>query len=291
MNYDLLCETLSFTKDNEVYVKKVDEYLFSIVKTVDNQYVLVSILDYTFDNNNEIFNNIKDNYKIKFNSTIKPSDTLLIKINGKTETEAAEFCASAIKELVQWFNENNIMPNYKCLFCGERSDEAINVKGYYVYSHTECKEKFKEQAMDEINSKENTNVSSNPVLSIILSLVFVVLSIIIVKILEILTETYFSIAYALPPFAAYFGYKLGKAKIDSKAKILFGVFSFVGTIVSYAFDIYLYKMAYPEFTYAEILMSDIGSALFILVSYIFGMVFLNRYISKNDRIKKEINKL
>ena len=42
MNFDNVCNLVSFEKGANGYYKKVDKYLFSLLKTTDNKIILVS---------------------------------------------------------------------------------------------------------------------------------------------------------------------------------------------------------------------------------------------------------
>lgn len=289
-NFDIVANNLMFDKDGEFYVKEVEDYLFSLIKTVDKQMLLVTLVNYSFDPKEENFKEFQKNLSIKLSSTVNPNDTIIVKVTGKNDDEATESIALNMKALINYFKDHNINHSHSCWFCGESSDETVCIKGFNVYSHKSCKENYKKDAIKEIDNDNNYN--ENPTLSIILSFLGAFIGLIPFVLIFLFSEYYYSILLAIPPFCSYFGYKLGKAKPDKKATVCSIVFSFIAVATAYLLLVVLLKELYGEYSYMEIVEATIGDLLFMLVSYGLGIMISYRYISKNtDKIKKEIDKL
>ena len=290
VNLDNIALELLFEKQNEFYIKEVDGYLFSLIKTIDKQILLVSVLNYCFDANDSKFKDFHKSLGIKLISTVVKNDTILIKASGKNDIEVSENIALSMKTLIEYFKENDIRHNHQCWFCGEATDESICIKGFHVHGHVTCKENYKKAATEQINSNENYN--ENRSMSIILSFLGAFIGLIPFILIFFLTGYYFSLLIAIPPVSSYYGYKLGKAKPDSKATICSIVFSFIAVMTGYALLIVLLKQYNNDLSYIDLIIGTIGDLIFMLVSYGLGIMISYRYISKNtENIKKEIDKL
>ena len=86
-NFDNIANNLMFDKDGEFYVKEVEDYLFSLIKTVDKQMLLVTLVNYSFDPKEENFKEFQKNLSIKLSSTVNPNDTIIVKVTGKNDDE------------------------------------------------------------------------------------------------------------------------------------------------------------------------------------------------------------
>ena len=291
MNFDNVCNLLSFEKGANGYYKKVDKYLFSLLKTTDNKIILVSELNHSFDNSDEVFNEMQKRLKIKLASGTLQNNTLIIKIDGKKDEELSENIASVVKELIEYFELNNIDHSHQCKICHMITDEVIDINGICTYGHKECKENLIKEAVEEIDN--NPNVNPNKLTSVVLSFIGAFIGIIPIVVIVFFTSTFYSLLFILPPLASFFGYKLGKAKLDKLSTILPIIFSFISVMFSYFLILLIIADDNPGVTVKDLFLSDIVTFIYVIGFYVLGVVFSYRTITKNnnENVKKRIKNI
>ncbi len=195
-----------------------------------------------------------------------------------------------INNLTNVFKEYDILDNSNCCLCGsEKEDEEVTYniyKGLYIATHKTCIEASYEQERALIEA-ENANISKLPI-SIVFAIVGAFVGLIPAMIVVVGFGWLFGILFALSPFCAFFGYKLGKAPLRWYATLTAAVSSVIATVlivvVCYALLASLAEVSFadliadPESGFTSLLLQGV---LFDVV----GIAIAWNYITKTTNTK------
>lgn len=213
---------------------------------------------------------------------------------GKVKNEKV---ANAIDLLDKWTElmpSLGILPQTKCIYCGlDKEDEEVvytNYNGFYLPQHLSCREQAK-QKVKEMIEEDNKNLTNLPI-SILLSTIGSFLAALLINLVSmfLLDGTVYALMYIIIPFAAYFGYKLGKSP---KSKVmLYTVIgtSYVGTFIVdlcfYALMASAENMSFGQFLtqyQSDILQSTFVSFAFLAIGIILAWKAINKTTDQQER--------
>lgn len=229
---------------------------------------------------------------------LSKQDTLIIvfpKKAPKQEINKLNFFIAIRNDVFNILAENGYYPINKCVVCNQTQDEEPVRKVHrnlHVLMHEECAKDTSSHVRQEVIEDEGR--SELLMGSILLALFGCLIGMIPIVILLFGAQTYLGILYFIPPFAAFYGYKLGKAPRNNSMIATVVIICFL-VVIAFEYMQWVFIAEYEEvslsvlFAHPEVVAQAIRDFLFSFMFMGIGISVAWRYMmgkTNKSRIKE-----
>ena len=290
MKVNELGQALGFNNSKGNYYINKGGYLLSLVQGDNGICLLASVFDRTITKADEkIFKLAKKSNGLRSLHILNDTVVLILPFAFKVNEKVLEKINVVIDEFVAAASEAGLEQSKKCVICGEETEEVNAINGLFEYAHDECTNNLKENLLKQIDNEMNTNTERGK--SIIFSLSMALIGIIPTIIVLFLFSYIFGLLFAIPPMAAFWGYKKGGAVLDKVATTCAVAFSFLATLmVSFMYVSTVSTLG--EISFAESVSLCIPDIVSFVIFWGLGILISVKYISNTiNKRRKDIEKL
>ncbi|PKK93585.1 MAG: hypothetical protein CVV61_03910 [Tenericutes bacterium HGW-Tenericutes-6] len=302
MKIEKAAEKLGFFKEKDTFVKRVGNYEFYLIKyKMNGSYVGVPMIAFASSKTIE-----KDQYKrilkaaglrSAFKESILLNQNAIIFGYGLKANDPIKM-DERLRQFADALKTEDIYPLNYCPYCGkeEDTDDLKNIDGILVPVHKACLSSYVEHVSEQLELSEKTN--DHMLKSILLTVLFGFFGIIPSYIILSFTGFYSAWLFLIIPFAAFYGFKLGKAQKRSYVIFLIAA---ITMILAPAFMLFVYydaalfnEMSFVDFvTHEEVQAGFISDMIMTVVFSLIAVLVSWKTIFKqtNAHLKKQLKSL